>query len=194
MSLDRLWAGWRQEFVSGGTSDDHGGTAESGEDHDEGLRIRTRVAEAGGQPTCVFCRILLGGLPDEETHVLWRDPDGRAAAVLNAYPYTSGHLMVMPVRHTGEIETLSDEEGLAVMHGVKQAIEAIKAAYQPAGLNLGANLGTAAGAGIPDHAHVHVLPRWGGDTNFMTSVADTRVLPETLSSSAKRLRAAWPKR
>jgi ATP adenylyltransferase len=114
-------------------------------------------------------------------------------AVLNAYPYTSGHLMVMPVRHVGDLEDLDSEEALSVMNGVRQSIVALKAAYSPGGLNLGANLGRAAGAGVPEHVHIHALPRWHGDTNFMTSVADARVLPEAISVSAERLRAAWPR-
>jgi ATP adenylyltransferase len=168
-SLDRLWAGWRTAYVeraAGGREDD----------------------------ACVLCALLSGGLPDQEGHVLWRHPAGLAAAILNAYPYTSGHLMVMPARHVGELEELDPGEAQAVWIGVNEAVRAVKAAYHPDGLNLGANLGRSAGAGIPGHFHLHVLPRWQGDTNFMTSVADTRVLPEALSASAARLRAAWPDR
>ena len=147
-----------------------------------------------GRRPCVFCAILASGLPDEETHVVWRHPTGSAVAILNAYPYTSGHLMVMPTRHVGELEDLTAAEADASGVGVSQAVRALKAAYRPDGLNLGANLGRSAGAGIPGHFHLHVLPRWDGDTNFMTSVADTRVLPEALSASAGRVRAAWPGR
>jgi ATP adenylyltransferase len=166
-SLERLWAGWRTPYVeqaSAGTHDNE----------------------------CVFCSILSGGLPDQDTQVVWRHPAGVAAAILNAYPYTSGHLMVMPTRHVGELEDLGPGEVEAVWDGVSAAVRALKAAYHPDGLNLGANLGRSAGAGIPDHVHLHVLPRWQGDTNFMTAVADTRVLPEALSVSAAKVRAAWP--
>ncbi len=124
--------------------------------------------------------------------MVWRHPNGLVAAILNAYPYTSGHLMVMPTRHVGEIEDLYPGEFEAVWDGVRAAVRALKVAYHPDGLNLGANLGRSAGAGIPDHVHLHVLPRWQGDTNFMTAVADTRVLPEALSVSAAKVRAAWP--
>jgi ATP adenylyltransferase len=124
--------------------------------------------------------------------VLWRHPSGAAAALLNAYPYATGHLMVMPVRHEAAIEALDADEAATVWQGIAFAVRALKAAYQPDGLNIGANLGRSAGAGIPGHVHVHVLPRWHGDTNFMTSVADTRVLPEALSVTAARIRAAWP--
>ena len=166
--LDRLWAGWRSAYIEGVTGQ---------QEPPEG---------------CVFCAILASGLPDDETYVLWRHPSGLAAAILNAYPYGSGHLMVMPTRHTASPEDLSQEEGAAVWAGVTDAVVALRAAYRPDGLNIGANLGRAAGAGIPDHFHMHVLPRWAGDTNFMTAVAETRVLPEPLSTSYRKITAAWP--
>ena len=166
MALDRLWAGWRAQFVAGAPETSPG--------------------------ECVFCAILSSGLPDEETHVLWRHPGQRVVAILNAYPYTSGHLMVLPVRHVGEIEQIDPEESAELWAGLSLAVPAVKGALGPDGLNLGVNLGRAAGAGVPGHFHVHVLPRWNGDTNFMTSVAEARVLPESLGSTAAKLRAAWP--
>lgn len=169
-ALDRLWAGWRSEYIESVTG-------APGKEEGDG---------------CVFCAILASGRPDSETHILWRHPGGDAFAILNAFPYCSGHLMVMPTRHVADLEVLAPAESGAVWSGVSQAVRALKSAYGPDGLNLGANLGRAGGAGIPGHFHVHVLPRWGGDTNFMTSVADTRVLPEALSASAAKLRAAWP--
>jgi ATP adenylyltransferase len=165
-SLERLWAGWRGEYVEG-------------------------IAAASDQD-CVFCAILASGRPDEESHVVWRHPADLAAAILNAYPYTSGHLMVLPSRHVADLEDLDETEGKAVWDGINGAVRAIKAAYRPEGLNVGANLGRPAGAGVPGHFHVHVLPRWNGDTNFMTSIAGTRVLPEALAVSAAKVRAAWP--
>ena len=170
--LERLWAGWRNAFVTGAA----GRADQSGESGDD----------------CIFCALLTSGLPDRETHILWRHPDGLAFAILNAYPYTSGHLMVMPTRHVGEPELLTPAESTTVWAGLTAAVTAIKTAYRPDGLNMGANLGRVAGAGIPDHFHLHALPRWAGDTNFMTAVADTRVLPEALSDSDAKLRAAWP--
>jgi ATP adenylyltransferase len=167
MALRRLWAGWRSEFVE-------------------------TAAGSGSEGECVFDAILTSGLPDTETHILWRHPGGLAVALLNAYPYTNGHLMIMPTRHVANIEDVTPEEAAAVWAGVAAAVRAIKAAYRPDALNLGANLGRAAGAGVPGHFHLHALPRWNGDTNFMTAVAETRVLPEALSASAARLRAAWP--
>lgn len=156
MPLERLWAGWRSEYVSN-ISDDDG---------------------------CVLCRVL-----EADEYVVWRGE--RCAAVLNAYPYTSGHLMVMPLRHVGEIEHLDDEAG-ELWSAVSDAVVALKSAYLPDGLNIGANLGRVAGAGVPGHFHVHVLPRWKGDTNFMGTVAETRVLPEALPVTHDKVRTAWP--
>ncbi|HEY2331419.1 MAG TPA: HIT domain-containing protein [Acidimicrobiales bacterium] len=164
MTLDHLWAGWRGEYIASARPDAVDGEA------------------------CVFCRILASGEPDETTHVLWRGE--RTFALLNAYPYTSGHLMVMPLRHVGALEALDDDEADELFRGVRRAAAAINVAYRPGGLNVGANLGAAAGAGVPGHLHVHVLPRWAGDTNFMTSVAETRVLPETLEQTWRKLSAA----
>jgi ATP adenylyltransferase len=123
-------------------------------------------------------------------HVVWKGE--RAAVVLNAYPYTSGHVMVVPVRHVDELEELAAEESVEVWAAATDAVRALKIAYRAQGVNVGANLGAAAGAGLPGHLHVHVLPRWSGDTNFMTSVAETRVLPEALDVTLEKLRSAWP--
>jgi diadenosine tetraphosphate (Ap4A) HIT family hydrolase len=168
-SLDRLWAGWRSEYIESVTAPT--------ESHGDG---------------CVFCAILASGRPDSETHILWRHPGGGAFAILNAFPYCSGHLMVMPIRHESALEDLSPAESDAVWQGLSEAVRAVKTAYRPDGLNVGANLGRAGGAGIPGHFHMHILPRWSGDTNFMTTVANTRVLPETLAQTYTKLRAAWP--
>ena len=167
MGFDQLWAGWRSEYIN------------------------NQASPAGPQPDCVFDAILARGLPDTESHVLWRHAGGLVVALLNAYPYTTGHLMVMPTRHVAELEALTPEESAALWVGVSCAVRAIKAAYRPDGLNMGANLGSAAGAGVPGHFHVHVLPRWRGDTNFMSAVAGVRVLPESLEVTDTKLRAAW---
>ncbi|MDP9452504.1 MAG: HIT domain-containing protein [Actinomycetota bacterium] len=169
MPIERLWAGWRGTYLDSGEA---GGAGPHGD---------------GG---CVFCRILASGEPDEQTYVLWR---GEATvAMLNAYPYTSGHLMLMPVRHVAELDALEADEGLELWGALRAAVSAVRAAYTPGGMNVGANLGRAGGAGIPGHLHLHCLPRWNGDTNFMTTVAETRVLPEALSVTWRRLRASWP--
>jgi diadenosine tetraphosphate (Ap4A) HIT family hydrolase len=134
---------------------------------------------------CLFC-----SLQDRDDELVAREP--HAFALLNRYPYTSGHLLVAPTRHTGDLETLPADEAAALMTMTQHATAAVKAAYSPDGVNVGINLGRAAGAGIPGHLHVHVLPRWVGDTNFLTSVAEARVLPEALDVSREKLAAAWP--
>ena len=167
MSLDRLWAGWRSSY------------------------IQTAGAETDGDG-CVFCAILASPEPPERTYVVWRG--AHAAAVLNAYPYGSGHVLVMPVRHVGDLAGLDDSESAELWRALTDATVAIERAYRPEGMNMGANLGRAAGAGIPSHVHLHALPRWAGDTNFMTAVAETRVLPEPLTTTWQKLTEAWPAR
>jgi diadenosine tetraphosphate (Ap4A) HIT family hydrolase len=167
-AMDRMWAGWRSAYVAAA-----GNGALAGEGS-------------------VFRRILASGLPDEETHVVWRGPT--TFAILNAFPYTSGHLLLMPYREVGELEDLTPDESTELWEATRDAVAAIKAAYSPQGVNVGLNLGEAAGAGIPSHLHIHVLPRWNADSNFMTAVAETRVLPESLGDSWAKLRAAWPAR
>ena len=130
------------------------------------------------------------GLADDETYILWRG--STCFALLNAYPYGSGHLMVLPKRAVADLESLTDDEHLELWSAVRDAVVAVKSAYRPNGVNVGMNLGTAAGAGVPDHLHVHVLPRWAGDTNFITTLAEVRVLPEPLSDTWRKLVAAWP--
>jgi ATP adenylyltransferase len=123
---------------------------------------------------------------DRENLILYR---GKTAFVmLNAFPYTNGHLLVAPYRQTPEIGDLRDEELLEIQQLVVNGIEWIRATYKPDGFNIGVNLGSASGAGIPMHIHWHIVPRWAGDTNFMTSVGDVRVLPESLGDSYDRLR------
>jgi ATP adenylyltransferase len=173
VTLDRLWAGWRSDYIAGGTADE---TSSPDADQDESI--------------CVFCRILASGAPDSETYVVWRGE--RAVVILNAYPYTSGHVLVLPVRHLSELEDLEADEAAALWSAVTDAVRALKTAYRPEGINLGANIGRGAGAGIPGHFHVHALPRWSGDTSFMTAVAEVRVMPETLSATWQKLRDAWP--
>ena len=113
-------------------------------------------------------------------------------AILNRFPYISGHVLVMPYREVSDLEDLTPEEHTELWSAVTVAVRAIKQAYRADGLNIGVNLGTAGGAGVPDHLHVHVMPRWTADSNFMTSVAEARVLPEALSVSWHKLRDAWP--
>jgi ATP adenylyltransferase len=113
--------------------------------------------------------------------------------ILNRYPYTSGHVMVVPYLHVGTLAELDKGTLGEMTELIQQAIKTITKVYEPEGFNIGANLGAVAGAGVADHLHVHIVPRWAGDTNFMTSVADVRVLPEDLSETLERLKAAWPR-
>ena len=166
MTLERLWAGWRAPYVAGAAE-----------------------TPSTGPDDCLFCE--LASAPDEESLVVARDE--LVFAVMNAYPYASGHLMIAPLRHEAELENLKGDEATAVMTMTQHAVTALKSAYTPDGINAGLNLGRPAGAGVPGHVHVHVLPRWTGDTNFMTTVAETRVLPEDLRTSWEKVRAAWPK-
>jgi len=131
-----------------------------------------------------------GDHPDDETYVVHRGPT--CFAVMNVYPYSNGHLMVLPRRAVAELGDLAMDEHEELWSMVRDAVIAVQAALKPGGVNVGLNIGRAAGAGIPDHLHVHVVPRWLGDTNFTTTVANIRVLPETLTDSWARIREAWP--
>ena len=141
------------------------------------------VQQADEERGCIFCS------PDEEL-VLHRGET--AFALLNRFPYASGHLMVAPNRHVGQYGELSDDEALEIHRLATQGIAALAATYGPHGYNLGWNLGRVAGAGIVDHVHEHVVPRWGGDTSFMPVLADVKVLPEHLAATRAKLAAAWP--
>ena len=112
--------------------------------------------------------------------------------LLNKFPYSSGHLMVAPYRHVGEFGELSDEEALETTPARRQGMAALAETYAPQGYNLGWNLGRIAGAGVVDHVHLHVVPRWAGDTNFMPVLADVKVMPEHLAETREKLAAAWP--
>jgi len=162
--LDRIWNGWRAAYVN-------------------------EAAASSQSDASVFTQILQSGLSDSETHIVHR---GRLVfAILNAFPYTSGHLLVLPYREVADLEDLSPDETAELWAAVTEAVVAVKAAYAPGGVNVGINLGRAAGGSVSQHLHVHVLPRWTGDGNFMTAVAETRTLPEPLSFSAERIRVAW---
>jgi ATP adenylyltransferase len=167
--LSHLWAGWRSTYINAVTQPDDRSLAP---DHSGSL----------------FERILR--LPDDEAFVVRRG--GACSVLLNAYPYTSGHVLVLPNRAVPDLEQLDASELVELMALTRDAVVALKAAYRCEGVNVGMNLGTAGGAGVPDHLHAHVLPRWSGDTNFMTSVALARVLPEPLDETWRKLRAAWP--
>jgi ATP adenylyltransferase len=171
--LEQLWAGWRHRYVTEATDSE-------------------RDKAGGPGDGCVFCRIAASGPPSAENGVVWRGDT--CFCVLNAYPYANGHLLVLPIRHVERLDEFTPAESAELWSATQDAVAAIDASYRPDGLNVGANLGRAAGAGIPQHVHLHVLPRWSGDTNFMTSVAGVRVMPQSLTDSWEQLHPAWPSR
>jgi ATP adenylyltransferase len=157
--VERLWSPWRMEYIEAAREDE--------------------PAE------CVFCALLEGGDPQGD-RVLAQN--GLAFVTLAKFPYNPGHLLILPVRHVADPADLSDEEDAAISRLVKRSLEALRETSAPHGFNLGLNLGRTAGAGIPEHLHWHVVPRWGGDTNFMPVVGGTRVLPELLQETFEKLR------
>jgi ATP adenylyltransferase len=148
------------------------------------------VQNADKQDGCVFC-IAVASDDDEGQLVVHRGE--RAFVMLNKFPYSSGHLLIAPYRHGQNFGDLDDAEILEIHRLGAQGLEALAATYGPEGYNLGWNIGRIAGAGIPDHGHLHVVPRWGGDTNFMPVLADVKVIPEHLTATRARLAAAWPR-
>jgi ATP adenylyltransferase len=138
---------------------------------------------------CVFCGAHAGS--DEDALIVARGQ--HLFAILNRYPYNTGHLMIVPYAHISSLEALDQAALLELMTLTNQALAALRAVYQPAGFNLGANIGPAAGAGIAAHFHFHIVPRWPGDANFMTVVGDTRVVPDTLKHTYQEVKAAWPR-
>jgi ATP adenylyltransferase len=167
MTLDQLWAGWRNDYV-----------VEAG-----------RKERQGDEGSCVFCELPKSGSPSATNGIVATMVDAYCA--LNAYPYASGHMLILPFRHVGDLSELNESEAASIWALTRGAVRALEAAYGPDGVNIGANLGRAAGAGIPRHLHIHVLPRWSGDTNFMTSVAGVRVIPEPLEAAWRKLHAAF---
>lgn len=147
------------------------------------------VQGADEQEGCIFC-IAAESADDEAQLVVHRGV--RVFVLLNRFPYSSGHLLVAPYRHGRSFGDLDDDEIGEVHRLGAQGLEALKAVYGPEGFNLGWNIGRVAGAGIPDHGHLHVVPRWGGDTNFMPVLGDVKVIPQHLSATRARLAEAWP--
>jgi ATP adenylyltransferase len=143
------------------------------------------VTSAGEGEACIFCDHLEQG-DDQAARILHRG--ARAFVILNAFPYNTGHLMVAPFRHVGDICDLENEERNEMMSLTSESIDIIRSAMKAHGFNVGMNLGTVAGAGIPGHIHMHVVPRWGGDTNFMPVVGRTKVLPEMIEQTDEKLR------
>jgi ATP adenylyltransferase len=164
--LEHLWAGWRANYVA------------------------SLGPPATGGAGSLFTQILRSGLPDEQTNIVHRGQS--CFAILNAYPYAVGHTMVLPYREVADLEELEADETFELWATVTDVVRALKRAYRPEGVNVGINLGRPAGGSVSEHLHAHVVPRWTGDSNFMTAVANTRTLPEALVSTAARIRDAWP--
>lgn len=161
MPLERFSAAWREDYVA-----------------------NVAQSHAPDDGACVFC-VLAEEPVDESTGVIAKTD--LSFVVLNAFPYGSGHILILPRRHVATVQELSDAEYADYFLMVRKCVVALEAAYGPDGMNIGMNLGRAAGAGIPKHLHGHVLPRWLGDTNFMTTIGETRVLPESLESTWRKV-------
>lgn len=165
--LERIWNGWRADYVV----------------HGQGAQKKSDKS--------VFTQILDSGISDEQCYIVHRGE--KVFAIMNAFPYTSGHLLVVPYREVAELEDLSHDETSELWATVTTAVKVLKSVYKPEAMNVGINLGAAAGGSIAQHLHVHIVGRWGGDTNFMVATANTKILPEALDVSADRIRKAWIK-
>ncbi len=164
--MDRLWTPWRYQYITG----------ESGE----------KSGDDQSSNSCIFCTLpRQDPAQDERNYILHRARHN--FVVLNLYPYTSGHLLIIPYEHTSELDSVSKAATDELMDLAKRAQTILREAYRPAGFNLGMNLGRAAGAGVAAHVHLHLMPRWTGDANFMSTVGETRVLPEDLPTTYKKL-------
>lgn len=161
--MDVLWSPWRYDYITASST----------------------VSTTG----CVFCDILNNSVSDEESFILKRAEFN--FVILNIYPYTSGHLMVVPYEHIDSLDRASKAATDEMMDLIKRAEAAVNEVYRPDGINIGMNLGKAAGAGVANHYHMHLLPRWVGDVNFMTAVGQTRTIPETLPATYRKLRGKF---
>lgn len=187
-AMDHLWTPWRYAYVT----------------QEDTRHARAGVPEAlaawPGDRHCVFCNLVAAADYAVE-HGTNREAAGRAANIvfrgrscfvcLNAYPYSSGHVMIVPYAHEGSLASLAAETAHEMMALAQRTARTLEQIYHPDGINLGMNLGKAAGAGVADHLHLHALPRWLGDTNFMTAIGETRVLPEALERTWERLHEAF---
>ena len=160
--MDYLWTPWRYAYITSAAKDD------------------------GKSDRCIFCE--LPKLPDAEAKIVYRGK--HCYIILNSFPYTSGHVMVVPFAHLDELQKLPEAVATEMMSLSQKTEGVLRQIYSPDGVNLGMNIGRAAGAGIAGHVHMHVLPRWVGDTNFMTVTGESRVLPEALEETYKKLAGA----
>jgi ATP adenylyltransferase len=163
--MQNLWAPWRSTYIQN----------------------TSKGTEPG---ICLFCKVQ----KDNNDIANWIVKRSKFSfMILNAYPYNAGHVMVVPYRHIPSIELLSDEEVIDLFHLVKESMDAIRNSYNPNGFNVGINIGRVAGAGIENHVHVHIVPRWNGDANFMPVISNTKVISETLEDTYKKLSNYWKK-
>jgi ATP adenylyltransferase len=160
--MDRLWSPWRYDYIKSGSS-----------------------GEQNVTPPCVFCALLAGEGDDESKFIVHRASHN--FIVLNIYPYISGHLLIVPYEHIAELSAAPKESTDEMMDLTKSCQAVLREVYHPHGFNLGMNLGRSAGAGVADHFHMHIMPRWTGDANFMSTIGETRVIPEDLATTYQKL-------
>jgi ATP adenylyltransferase len=189
--MERLWTPWRYEYVSRAQDSSRPGVPEA---------LSAWPGLGGGDCDCVFCNMIAavdhaiaGGMAidqaEKAVHILVR---ARSCFLcLNAFPYATGHILIVPYAHVDSLAALPGDDAGEMMELAQRVEVVLRAVYRPAGMNFGLNLGEAGGAGIAGHIHMHALPRWIGDTNFMTVTADTRVLPEALDTTWAKIRGAW---
>jgi ATP adenylyltransferase len=190
--MNRLWTPWRYDYVSRAQSSSRPGVPPA---------LDAWPGPDGDDCGCLFCNMVAavdyaiahGMSPDEaEKHAYILARGQHCFLCLNAFPYATGHILIVPYRHVDSLAALPAAEAQEMMALAQRVESVLRAVYKPAGMNFGLNLGEAGGAGIAGHIHMHALPRWIGDTNFMTVTADTRVLPEALDTTWTRIREAWP--
>ena len=161
--MDRLWSPWRIDWIE---------------------------SDSPNEGACPFC---LSRETAEALPGLIVSASTSSYVTLNLYPYNGGHIMILPYNHVSDVTDLTSDEQADMFQNLQRGVTALRTAMKPTGFNIGINLGTSAGAGVPDHIHFHVVPRWTGDTNFMPVVGETKVMPETLEETKKRIVEAWPR-
>jgi len=162
--MNNLWSPWRSKYIESFKNENEKGS-------------------------CIFCEVLDKEITDDNNLLVTKS--SLTITMLNLYPYNNGHLMIIPKRHVSNLDDLSKEESLAIMEEIKYAQQALTKVYQPHGFNVGANLGRASGAGIEDHIHFHIVPRWNGDTNFMPVLGEVKVISQDLLESKHKLIKAY---
>ncbi|MGA7757601.1 MAG: HIT domain-containing protein [Ilumatobacteraceae bacterium] len=171
--IERIWSGWRSTYVTAAP-----------------VRSAPEASRSDpGAAGSVFTRILNSGASDADTHIVHRSTT--CFVICNLFPYTIGHVLVVPFREVADLEQLTDDETSDLWSTVTRTVAVVRDVYRPDGLNVGLNLGRPAGGSVPDHLHVHVVPRWTGDSNFMMAVSNTQNLPESIDVTAAKLTAAW---